>query len=479
MLLPLIPEELDDRTVRRDVALQDHEPAGLLDRLIHRMHDILSRSLLGVGGGLGEGLAGDGHGVTMHEVRIDHALGHHRGAAREIEIERGVLSARHHVAEEWSAPGNLIEVIDGQRNARLTRKPDQVKHAVRGAAAGSNSGNRVLKRLPGQDVLRQKAARKNIHDQLADFLADSVLALIDSRCRGRTHRRKADELHRHGHGVRRVLAATGARARAGDIFQLGEFFVTELASGVGPNRLVNGANRHFLVMPVSGHDGATVEQHRRNVQTNGRHREPGKRLVTGADADNRIEHVATRYQLNRVGDDLARNQRGLHALGAHRDTVRDRDGVQFLRRATGRADPFLDVLCQLTLVQVARHGLDPAMGHANDRALEIIVIESGPLEHCPGPGSIVPIEDHAALVPHVKGCAVRGCRLVQRAAHRRSILLCRRWHAPESGACRKRRRAVRRTLCQSVLLVSVFGKCQFGCFTQRANSPAQPGPLLR
>ena len=49
-------------------------------------------------------------------------------------------------------------------------------------------------------------------------------------------------------------------------------------------------------------------------------------------------------QLDRVGDDLAADERGAHALGAHGDAVGHRDGVELHRRAAGRADAILDVL---------------------------------------------------------------------------------------------------------------------------------------
>ena len=43
-----------------------------------------------------------------------------------------------------------------------------------------------------------------------------------------------------------------------------------------------------------------------------------------------------------IGDDLARDERGLHALGAHGDAVGDGDGVELHGGSAGFADALLD-----------------------------------------------------------------------------------------------------------------------------------------
>ena len=70
---------------------------------------------------------------------------------------------------------------------------------------------------------------------------------------------------------------------------------------------------------------------------------PGIVLSQPTRATMRVERAAG-DQLDRVGDDLAADQRGLHPCGAHRDAVGDRDRVELHRRAAGRPDPLLDVL---------------------------------------------------------------------------------------------------------------------------------------
>ena len=60
---------------------------------------------------------------------------------------------------------------------------------------------------------------------------------------------------------------------------------------------------------------------------------PGQRLVAAGEADQRVVAMAAHRQLDGVGDDLAADQRGLHARMAHRDAVGDGDGGELARRA--------------------------------------------------------------------------------------------------------------------------------------------------
>ena len=141
----------------------------------------------------------------------------------------------------------------------------------------------------------------------------------------RAERREADELHRHRHRVGGVLTAAGAVGRAGVVFEELQLLFADLAGLVGADRLVDRADRRFLAVDLAGQDRAAVEQEAGDVEPGQRQREAGQRLVAGAETDDRVEHVAAADQLDRVGDHLAGDERGLHALGAHRDAVGDGD----------------------------------------------------------------------------------------------------------------------------------------------------------
>ena len=154
------------------------------------------------------------------------------------------------------------------------------------------------------------------------------------------------------------------------VLELVQLLVGHLARGVGADRLEHVLDRHVLAAPPAGRDRAAVEHQRGDVEPRHRHHAAGNRLVAARQRDERVELVAARRQLDRVGDHLAADQRGLHPLGPHRDPVRDRDRVELQRRAAGGAHALLDSLGEPAQVEVARHRLDPGVGDADRRLRE-------------------------------------------------------------------------------------------------------------
>ena len=67
--------ELDDAALGREVAAQDREAAGRLDRVVERADDLLARGLVGLGGVLADRLAGDGGRVLVQQAGLLQALG--------------------------------------------------------------------------------------------------------------------------------------------------------------------------------------------------------------------------------------------------------------------------------------------------------------------------------------------------------------------------------------------------------------------
>ena len=104
---------------------------------------------------------------------------------------------------------------------------------------------------------------------------------------------------------------------------------------------------------------------------------PGQRLVAAGQADQRVVAVAAHRELDGIGDDLARHQRGLHALMAHGDAVGDGDRGEFARRAAGGGDALLGRLRLARQRDVAGRGLVPA-GRDADEGLVDLLAASGP-----------------------------------------------------------------------------------------------------
>ena len=268
-----------------------------------------------------------------------------------------------------------------------------MQDAVGRAARGADAGDRVFQRLAGDDLARPDVLGEDVDHQLADFLGDRLLVVVF----GRDHRRAAgadpQRLEGAGHRVGGELAAAGAGAGAGDALQLVQFLVGHVAGVVGADRLEDVEDGDVAAVPVAGGDRAAVEQHRGHVEPGQRHRAAGDRLVAGAEGDDRVELVAARHQLDRVGDHLAADQRGLHPLRPHRHPVGDGDGVELHRRAAGGAHPLFDVLGQRPQVEVAGHRLGPGVGDPDRRPAERVVVEPDPLHVGARVGAVGAVED--------------------------------------------------------------------------------------
>ena len=244
-------------------------------------------------------------------------------------------------------------------------------------------------------LLGLMSSTRTLSDQLADPLRHRALLVVF----GRDHRRAAgadpERLEGAGHRVGGELAAAGAGAGAGDALELVQFLVAHVAGVVGAHRLEDVEDGHVAAVPVAGGDRAAVEDDRGDVEAGERHRAARDRLVAGAEGDDRVELVAARHQLDRVGDHLAADQRGLHPLGSHRDPVRDRDGVELQRRAAGGADALLDVLGEPAQVEVAGVRLGPGVGDADRRPAQGVVVVADALHVGARVGPVGAVEDGA------------------------------------------------------------------------------------
>ncbi len=127
---------------------------------------------------------------------------------------------------------------------------------------------------------------------------------------------------------------------------------------------------------LAGSDGASVEHEAGDVEPAERHDGGGHVLVAAGDADEAVEGVAAGDEFDGVGNDLAGDQRGLHAFGAHGDAVGDGDGVEFHRRAAGLANALLDGLGDLAEVEVAGADLGPGVGDADDGLVQVFFAEA-------------------------------------------------------------------------------------------------------
>ena len=77
--------------VRCEIALENPQPAGCLDGLVDRMHDFLSRRLLGLRRFLADGLPRHRHRRLIDQLRIGETLRDERHAAGRKQVVRHEL----------------------------------------------------------------------------------------------------------------------------------------------------------------------------------------------------------------------------------------------------------------------------------------------------------------------------------------------------------------------------------------------------
>ncbi len=176
-----------------------------------------------------------------------------------------------------------------------------------------------------------------------DLAGRLVLGRVLGRDAVETGRRQPDELEDRGHRVGRVLPAARAGAGARDVLDLVQLVERDLARPIRADGLVDGDDRRVALALVRARvDRPVVEDEARDIEPAQGHRGARDRLVTADEADQAVEQVAADDQLDRVGDDLAADERRLHAFGAHRHAVAHRHRVELHRRAARRADAGLD-----------------------------------------------------------------------------------------------------------------------------------------
>ena len=138
---------------------------------------------------------------------------------------------------------------------------------------------------------------------------------------------------------------------------------------------------------LAGGDGAAVEHEAGDVEAGERHDGGGHVFVAAGDADEAVEAVAAGDEFDGVGDDFARDERGLHAFGAHGDAVGDGDGVELHGRAAGFADALLDGFGDLAEMEVAGADLGPGVGDADDGLVQVFFGEADAAEVGAGGGA--------------------------------------------------------------------------------------------
>ncbi len=252
------------------------------------------------------------------------------------------------------------------------------------------------------DGPRAGAVLDELDGEAARCFRNCGLVGMCRRHRVGTGRRDAEELERVAHRVGGVLTAARPRAGTCVLFHGPELGRVDLSRVVCADSLEHILDSEIAVMQPAWLDGAPVEDEAGKIHPAERHRGRRNRLVTADDEDEAVEAVTARHELDRVGDDLARHERRLHSLGSHGHAVADRDGVELHRRAARSTNSGFHPFGERPMIPVARHGLDPGMADADDRALEILAAESDRAKHRACGRAVRSVQHHCAAPRRIR-----------------------------------------------------------------------------
>ena len=256
-----------------------------------------------------------------------------RNAAGLEHVLGDVAAGRLQIGDVGRALQHLGDGEQVEIDAAFMRDGREMQRGVGRAAGRSHHGSGILQRLAGDDVARADVERDQVHDLLAGRHAEAVADLVRRGRAGRIGQRKADGLGDGRHGVGGELRAAGAGRGASHLLELFEIVGGHLADGELADRLEQVLHRDRTAAIGAWKDGAAIDEDRRHVEPAHGHHHARQRLVAAGHADQRVVAMAAHGELDGIGDDLARRQRGLHALMPHGDAVGDGDGAEFARRA--------------------------------------------------------------------------------------------------------------------------------------------------
>jgi len=127
-----------------------------------------------------------------------------------------------------------------------------VEDTVCGAADGGLERDRVLERLPREDVGGTAVVLDAVHGEFAGALSDLVALPVLGGRGGGAERGHPERLGDRGHRVGGEHPATGARAGAGVPLQIVELLAAHVAFGVGADPLEHLHDGHVAAVVLAG-----------------------------------------------------------------------------------------------------------------------------------------------------------------------------------------------------------------------------------
>ena len=297
-------------------------------------------------------------------------------AARLVELLHVGTAGRSQVAQVGGLHAHGVGDVEVDVDAALMGDGRQVQHGVGGAAQGHVHREGVLKSLLRHDVTRTNVALEHLHDGHARMLGQLQATRVhggDGAVAAQAHTERLGEAV-HGVGGVHARARTAGGADATRVVL--HLLLGHVAGGVLALRLEHGGKARARAVHMTGEHGAARHKGRGDVEASGGHEQARNVLVAVRHHDKGVETMGERHGLGGVSDEVARDERVLHADMAHGDAVAHGDGREDDRGATGHGDAHLDGVDDLVDVHVAGNDLVVRAHDAHERAGDLLVGEA-------------------------------------------------------------------------------------------------------
>ena len=362
---------LDDTAVRRNVAPQNLQTAGLTVRVVDGADRLVVENLR-TADVLSQRFAGDGGNIEVEQVLLRQLSLHRRDAARLIQVGHVGGAGGGQMAEIRRSGGNLVKELQVNRAARLLRNRQQVQHRVGGAAQRHVAGQGVADGALVDDLARGHAAADQVHDGHTGVLGQLQALGVDGGNRAVAGQRDADGLAQAVHAVGRVHAGAGAAARAAVAGAVLKLCVVDHTGLVRADSLEHFGKADLLTAVTACQHRAAGADHGGHVHADGGHDHAGHDLVAVGDQHQTVQLVGHEHRLNAVADQFTAGEGVFHAHMAHSDAVADTDGGDEDGGAACHAHASLDGIGNLIQMGVAGDNLAVGGNDADQRTVQLL-----------------------------------------------------------------------------------------------------------
>src|SRR5262245_24524792 len=146
------PGNLNDRTLRREVATQPDDAAGGGQRLVGGMDHVLALVPLHLFEVLGDRTPSDGQALAMQIAMVEERPHQQRNASSLEHIFGDITATRFQIRDIWSLFKDFRDVEEIELQPAFVRDGRQVQRGIGRTAGRRHHGGRVLQRLAGDDI---------------------------------------------------------------------------------------------------------------------------------------------------------------------------------------------------------------------------------------------------------------------------------------------------------------------------------------